>query len=162
MTWAPLWNQKGAKVTLYGLAAAIVVTTGAAHVLTRLSYVPQEPVEISRKFLDLVQAGELRGAYLLTDQGALVGRTPAAFEANVRRQLGIDAFPTSRRIELIGTGGGFQSYGNRLRRWIMGRKIDPDQVRVDYFVGAGLPFDISLRSNETGQWQITFFQSHAM
>jgi len=156
------WNRTTA--VLPRLAAAVVtaaiVTTGAVYALVTSSYVPRAPLEISRNFIDLIQAGDLGGAYLLTDQGAAVGSTLSAFEANIRRQLRIDVFPTDRPVELIGTRGGFQSYGNRLRRWILGRKIDPDQVNLDYFFGP--PFEIRLRSNEIGEWRITFFQSHAM
>ncbi len=152
-------GAKRAKAVL-GLAAAVILAIGAGYGLARLPYLPHEPLQISRDFVDRVQAGDLGGAYLMTDRGALVGSTLAAFEANVHRQLGIDAFPTRRRVELIGARGGFQSYGNRLRRWITGRKIDPDQVSVDYVVGP--PFEVRLRSDDMGRWRITFFQSHAM
>jgi hypothetical protein len=144
----------------YGLAAIVIVTTGTAYALAHLSYVSRAPLEISRNFLDLIQAGDLAGAYLLTNQGAMVGSTVAAFEGNVRHQARINVFPTNRSVKLIGIHG-FQSYGNRLRRWIMGRKIDPDQVSVDYFFGPH-PFEVRLRSNDRGGWLITFFQSHAM
>jgi hypothetical protein len=116
------------------------------------------PLEISRNFIDRVQAGDLDGAYMLTSREASVGSSFAGFEASIRRQMGIDAFPAERPVELIGTRG-FQSYGNRLRRWITGRKIDPDQVSVDYFIG--LPFEVRLKSNDKGEWRVTYFQSHA-
>jgi hypothetical protein len=157
---APRWRQKRAKAVLFGLVAAIVVTGGAAALLARWNYVPPEAMKISRSFVDCIRMGDLRGAYLLTNQGVSVGTTLAAFEGNIRQQLRIDAFPVHRSVELIGTRGGAQSYGNRLRRWIMGRKVDPDQVIVDYFFGP--PFEIRLASDERGTWQITLFQSHAM
>jgi hypothetical protein len=153
-------SQKCAKAVYYGLAAVVIVATGTAYALAHLSYVPRAPLEISRNFVDLIQAGDLGGAYLLTNQKATVGSTLEAFESNIRHQLAIGAFPINRPVKLIGTQNGFQSYGNRLRRWIMGRKIDPDQVSVDYFIG--LPFEVRLRSNDTGEWRITYFQSHAM
>jgi hypothetical protein len=151
-------GSKRAKAVLYGLTAAVILTIGAAYALVRLRYLPREPLEISRNFIDLIQAGDLDRAYLMTDRGAAVGPTLAAFQANIRRQLGVDLFPMRRPVELIGVHG-FQSYGNRLRRWIMGRKIDLDQVTCDYFVG--LPLEVRLRSDDRGRWQITFFQSHA-
>jgi hypothetical protein len=153
-------GSKCAKAVRYGLAAAVILAIGAAYFLTRLRHQPDEPLQISRNFVDLVQAGDLDAAYRLTDRGTSVGSTPAAFEVNIRRQLGIDAFPTHRPVALIGARGGDQSCGNRLRRWIMGRKIDPDQVSVDYV--AGPPFEVRLRSDGVGGWRITFFQSHAM
>jgi len=154
-----LWKQKGARVTFLGLIAAIIAM-GAPYILSRWSYVPPEPMKLSRDFLDLLQSGDLRGAYLLTDHGASVGTTLAKFEVKIRHELRIDAFPVHRPIQLIGTRGDLQSYGNRLRRWIMGRKIDPDQVIVDYVFGP--PFEIRLASDQGGKWQITLFQSHAM
>jgi hypothetical protein len=42
----------------------------------------------------------------------------------------------------------------------MGRKVDPDQVSVDYYVG--MPFEVRLRSDDAGKWRITFIQSHAI
>jgi hypothetical protein len=151
-------SSKYAKALRYGLVSIAIMTIGAAFAVAHLSYVPRAPIEISRNFVDHIQAGDLNGAYLLTNQKAAVGSSLPAFEANIRHQLAIDVFPTTRPIKLIGTHS-FQSYGNRLRRWLMGRKIDPDQVSVDYFIG--LPFEVCLRSNDTGEWRITYYQSHA-
>jgi hypothetical protein len=151
-------NPKYANGALCALILIVIVTTGAAYALAHLGYVLRAPIAVSRNFVDLIQAGDLDGAYRLTNQKTSVGSSPAAFEANVRHQLGIDVFPTNRPVELIRTNP-FQSYGNRLHRWIMGRKIDPDQVIVDYLIG--LPFEVRLRSNDTGEWRITYFQSHA-
>jgi hypothetical protein len=145
---------------LHGLIAAVIVTALAAFALARVPYVPREPLAISREFVELIQAGDLTDAYRLTNHGAEVGRTLDAFEANIRHQLGIEAFPLDRSIALIGTHGGSQSYGNRPRRWIAGRKVDPDQVTVGY--DFGLPFEISLTSDDAGNWRIAYFQSHAM
>jgi hypothetical protein len=52
---------------------------------------------------------------------------------------------------LIGARSAFQTYGNRLRHWIMGRKIDPDQISGDYFFGP--PFEVGLKSNDRGEWK---------
>jgi hypothetical protein len=153
-------RRKGATAFLCGLVAAIIATAGTLYLLARSMHVPRVPLEISRNFVDLIEAGDFRAAYLLTDQKASVGRTLAAFEANIRRQLCVHTFPTGRPIEMIRIRSGAQSYGNRLRRWIMDRKIDPDQVSVDYIFG--LPFEVRLMSDASGNWQITFFQSHAM
>ena len=140
-----LWNARRDK--LHGLIAAVIVTALAAFALARVPYVPREPLAISREFVERIQAGDLADAYRLTNQGADVGRTPDAFEANVRH-------------ELIGAHGAFQSYGNRLRRWIAGRKVNPDQVSVDYYFGP--PLEVRLTSDDAGNWRIIYFQSHAM
>jgi hypothetical protein len=75
--------------------------------------------------------------------------------------LRIETFPAHRAVELIGIRGGFQSCGNRLRRRMFGRKIDPDSINIDHIVG-GHPFQTRLTSDDRGQWRITFFESHAM
>ena len=156
-------NQKQRRIRqlTYSLVLAIVVATGVGYALSRSSCVPEEPLTISRNFIDRVQAGELDRAYLLTDQRMDVGGTLATFEAKIRWELRIDAFPTHRTVEFIAIRGGFQSCGNRLRRRMFGRKIDPDSISIDHFVG-GHPFETRFTSDDRGQWLIAFFQSHAM
>jgi hypothetical protein len=134
--------------------------TGSGYLLSRSNCLPDAPLAISRNFIDLVRAGEFDRAYQLTDRRISVGSTLAAFEAKIRDQLPIDTFPTSPVAELIGSRSGFQSCGNRLRRWVSGRKIDPDIMSVDYLLGA--PFEVRLTSDNQGQWRISYFQSHAM
>ena len=153
-------NQRRIRQLACSLVLAIVVATGVGYALSRSSCVPEEPLTIARNFIDLVQAGELDHAYLLTDQWMDVGRTLATFEAKIRWELRIDTFPTHRIVELIGICG-FQSCGNRLRRRMFGRKIDPDSISIDHLVG-GHPFETRLTSDDNGQWRIAFFQSHAM
>ena len=142
------------------LVAITMSATRSGYVLSRSSCLPDAPLAISRNFIDLVRAGEFDRAYQLTDRHISVGSTLAAFEAKIRGQLPIDIFPTSPAAELIGSRSGFQSCGNRLRRWVSGRKIDPDIMSVDYVLGA--PFEVRLTSDDQGQWWISYFQSHAM
>ena len=134
--------------------------TGSGYLLSRSNCLPDAPLAISRNFIDLVRAGELDRAYQLTDRRISVGSTLAAFEAKIRDQLPVNTFPTSPAAELIGGRSGFQSCGNRLRRWVSGRKIDPDIMSLDYVFGA--PFEVRLTSDDQGQWRISYFQSHAM
>ena len=134
--------------------------TGSGYLLSRSNCLPDAPLAISRNFIDLVRAGEFDRAYQLTDRRISVGSTLAAFEAKIRGQLPIDIFPTSPAAELIGSRRGFQSCGNRLRRWVSGRKIDPDTMSFDYLFG--VPFEVRLASDDHGQWRISYFQSHAM
>jgi hypothetical protein len=142
------------------LVAITMSATGAGYVLSRSNCLPDAPLAISRNFIDLVRAGEFDRAYQLTDRRIAVGRTLAAFEAKIRGQLNIDTSPTSPAAELIGSRGGFQSCGNRLRRWVSGRKINPDIMSFDYVFGA--PFEVRLTSDDQGQWRISYFQGHAM
>jgi hypothetical protein len=152
------WRRIG-RLTLF-LVSITMTAIGSRYVLSRSNCLPDAPLAISRNFIDLVRAGELDRAYQLTDRRISVGRTLAAFEARIRDQLGIDTFPTSPAAELIGSRNGFQSCGNRLRRWVSGRKIDPDIMSFDYVLGA--PFEVRLTSDDQGQWRISYFQSHAM
>jgi hypothetical protein len=134
--------------------------TGSGYLLSRSNCLPDAPLAISRNFIDLVRVGQLDRAYHLTDRRISVGSTFAAFEAKIRDEFPIDTFPTRPAGELIGSRSGFQSCGNRLRRWVSGRKIDPDIMSVDYVLGA--PFEVRLTSDDQGQWRISYFQSHAM
>ena len=142
-----------------GLVLITLAVAGAGYGLSRFRCSPGAPWTISRNFIDLIQAGKIADAYALTDRRRSVGPDLAAFDANIRHQLAIDAFPTHRNVEIGGNSTGFQSCGNRLRRWIRGRKVDPDQISIDYDVG--LPFEIRLTSDDNGHWRIIFFQSHA-
>jgi hypothetical protein len=142
-----------------GLVLITLAVAGAGYGLARLSCSPDAPWTISRNFIDFVQAGKIADAYALTDRRRSVGRDLAAFDANIRHQLAIDAFPSHRNVEISRNRSDLQSCGNRLRRWILGRKVDPDQISIDYDVG--LPFEIRLTSDDNGHWRIIFFQSHA-
>ncbi|EQA64143.1 hypothetical protein LEP1GSC062_4452 [Leptospira alexanderi serovar Manhao 3 str. L 60] len=53
-----------------------------------------------------------------------------------------------------------QSYGNRLRRYLNGRKVEEDRLNVAYNP-CGIPFQISLRLNQNGNWKVVNFQFHA-
>jgi hypothetical protein len=152
------WRRIG-RLSLFLVPIIIMSVTASGYVLSRTNCVPDAPLAISRNFIDLVRAGELDRAYQLTDRRISVGRTLAAFEARIRGQLHIDTSPTSPAAELIGSRSGFQSCGNRLRRWVSGRKIDPDITSFDYFFGA--PFEVRLTSDDQGQWRISYFQGHA-
>ncbi len=54
----------------------------------------------------------------------------------------------------------FQSYGNRLRRWINGESVDQTEANVDFSVG-GVPFKVGLVRSKDGRWRVRNFQSHA-
>ena len=152
-------RSRVSRVLLSLAALGVVLSIGAGYGLSHWLYVPPEPLAISRQFIDLVQAGDLSKAYLLTAQKGFVGATLTEFDARIRHELGIASFPTHRPVEMIRITSGPQTYGNRLRRWLLGRKLDPDQVSVDYFIE--IPFEIRLAPDQ-GTWRIVYFQSHAM
>ena len=143
----------------YALVALAVLATTGVFALTARTHVPGVAIAVANSFIERISAGDVMGAYDLTRQDASVGSSLAEFDAKLRRQLAIDTFPLHRSAIFVGLRGGSQSYGNRLRRWIMGRKVDPDVLDLDY--SFGVPFEIRLASDERGGWHVVFFQSHA-
>jgi hypothetical protein len=120
-------------------------------------YVPPDAIAAGERFLSLVKAGNFAEAYSLTTQDALPGRTLEQFESNLRHRVAVDAL--TAKAEWRGVHGGFQTYGNRLRRWLAGRKLDPDSIGLEF--EAGSPVEIRLLSSPDGKWRVTFFQTHA-
>jgi len=142
------------------LVLALLVLGGAAGAgywgLHR-QYVPPDAIALAERFLSLIKAGNLTEAYSLTTQDALSGRTLEQFESNVQHRVAVDALTST--VAWRGVKGGFQTYGNRLRRWLAGRKIDPDSIGLEF--EAGSPVEIRLVSSPDGKWRVTYFQTHA-
>jgi len=142
------------------LILALIILGGAAGAgywgLHR-QYVPPDAIALGERFLSLIKAGNLTEAYALTTQDALPGRTLEQFESNVQHRVAVDALTST--VEWRGVKGGFQTYGNRLRRWLAGRKIDPDSIGLEF--EAGSPVEIRLVSSPDGKWRVTYFQAHA-
>jgi hypothetical protein len=69
-------SLKYANGALYALILIVIVTTGTAYALAHLGYALRAPIAVSRNFVDLIQAGDLDGAYRLTNQKASVGSSP--------------------------------------------------------------------------------------
>jgi len=122
-------------------------------------YVPPEAIEMSRRFISLIESGNLREAYTLTTQDDLSGPTLEAFETKTKSRIDQIVFTARPPIQWVGERGGFQTYGNRLRRWLAGRKLDPDLLRLEFTVGT--PFEVRLVSFRDGKWKISYFQTHA-
>jgi hypothetical protein len=148
------------RVLLFGLALLILAGLGGAGYWgLHQRYVPPEAIALAERFLSLIKAGNLTEAYSLTTQDAMSGRTLEQFQSNVRQRVAVDSLVRKQTIEWRGATGGFQSYGNRLRRWLAGRKIDPDIIRLEF--DAGSPVDVRLVSSPEGKWRISYFQSRA-
>ena len=118
---------------------------------------PPEAIASAERFLSLIKAGNFAEAYSLTTQDALPGRTLEQFESNVHRRVAVDALTST--VEWRGVRGGFQTYGNRLRRWLGGRKVDPDSIGLEF--EAGPPVEVRVVSSPDGKWRVTYFQMHA-
>jgi hypothetical protein len=120
-------------------------------------YVPPAAIALAEHFLSLIKAGNFTEAYSLTTQDALSGRTLEQFQANVRHRVAVDAL--TQTVQWRGVHGGFQTYGNRLRRWLAGRKIDPDLIGLEF--DAGSPVEVRVVSSPDGKWRVIYFQTHA-
>ena len=152
----PRSRSKG--VVLLVLALLILCgVAGAGYWGLHRQYVPPDAITLSERFLSLIKAGNLAEAYSLTTQDALPGRTLEQFESNVHRRVAVDALTST--VEWRGVRGGFQTYGNRLRRWLAGRKLDPDSIGLEF--EAGPPVEVRVISLPDGKWRITYFQTHA-
>ena len=145
--------------TLTALVALAILAAATAFGLTARIYVPPAAIAAADDFIEHINVGNLSAAYSLTRRDAAVGQSLAEFDSKLRRQLAIDTFPLHRSAIFVGIRGAGQSYGNRLRRWMMGRKLDADVVDLDY--SFGLPFEIRLAADAGGSWHVIFFQTHA-
>ena len=139
---------------LAGLALAGVAFWGLHQ-----RYVPPEAIEVSRRFISLIESGNLREAYALTTQDSLSGPTFESFQVKTKNRINETVFAARPPIQWEGVRNGFQTYGNRLRRWLAGRKLDPDTLSLEFTVGA--PFEVRLVSGGDGKWKISYFQTHA-
>jgi hypothetical protein len=140
------------------LALLIVCgTAGVGYWGLHRQYVPPDAIALAERFLSLIKAGNFSEAYSLTTQDALPGRTLEQFESNVHRRVAVDALTPT--VKWRGVKGGFQTYGNRLRRWLAGRKLDPDSIGLEF--EAGPPLEIRVVSSPDGKWRVTYFQTRA-
>ena len=130
---------------------------GGGYLGLHRQYVSPDAIALAERFLSLIKAGNFTEAYSLTTQDALPGRTLEQFESNVHRRVAVDALTSTANWR--GVKGGFQTYGNRLRRWLGGRKLDPDSIGLEF--EAGPPVEVRMVSSPDGKWRVTYFQTHA-
>jgi hypothetical protein len=149
------------KRPLFLILALLILCIGAAVGYWGLHqrYVPPEAIATAERFLSLVKAWNFTEAYSLTTQDAMSGRTQEQFEANVHRRIGSVLSNENSTAEWRGVRNGFQTYGNRLRRWLAGRKIDPDSLSLEFSVPS--PLEIRLVLSPEGKWKVSYFQVHA-
>jgi hypothetical protein len=152
--------MRSRRFLIFGLVLLViaVLTAGAGYWGLRRQYVPPDAIAVAERFISLIEAGNFADAYSLTTQDALSGRTLEQFQANLRAHVGLK-LPARFPAKYVGETGGFQTYGNRLRRWLAGRKIEQDIIHLEF--DAGAPLEIRLVSSPDGKWRVTFFQTHA-
>ena len=132
---------------------------GAGYWGLHQQYVPPDAIALAERFLSLIKAGNLTEAYSLTTQDALPGSTLEQFESNVEHRMG--GLNEKVSIEWRGRRSGYQTYGNRLRRWLAGRKLDEDRISLEFELGGQVPLEIRVVSLPDGRWRVTYFQTHA-
>ena len=103
-----------------------------------------------------LQARELSQAYLLTTQQGEVGKSFADFQQVVHQQWPEGTAAPVQRLAV----GPFQSYGNRLRRWFRGQKVEMPELHVGFSVG-GVPFEVREKYVGKEEWKVSYFQAHA-
>jgi hypothetical protein len=152
-------SSRSKPLLLLVLLSGVIVMGTVAFWGLHQRYVPPEAVEISRRFISLIESGNLREAYALTTQDDLSGATFEAFEARTKNRIDQTVFVAHPPVQWVGERGGFQTYGNRLRRWLAGRKLDPNLLNLEFTVGTR--FEVRLVSAGDGKWKISYFQTHA-
>ena len=138
------------------LAAVVAVMLGAGVFLRTVPARPGQAIRTAEKFVDCLRTQELLQAYQLTTQRGDVGKSFADFQKVVRQQWPEGAAAPVQRLAV----SPFQSYGNRLRRWLRRQEIEMPEVHVEFSVG-GMPFEVRERYVGRGEWKVSYFQAHA-
>ncbi len=129
---------------------------------SKQEYKPNSLLLLSQQFIDEVQKNRFAEAYELTNKSRDVGSTLTEFKEKVSRQLVGREKMGSIVLDRFST---HQTYGNRLRRWLRGRKVEVDVAYVDYIINnsdGNLLCLFEVRFTQTKlHWKISYFQSHA-
>ncbi|MGA2142133.1 MAG: sugar:proton symporter [Brevinematales bacterium] len=145
------------KIVLLAIFMAFCAVLISFYTLKNIQYEPAKAISASRQFLNLMKSGKLGQAYSLTatNSGASLKRFQDKVYIEWTRHGGREDFNA-----VLDQVFPKQSYGNRLVRYLTGRKIEPDWLYVNYHAG-GIPFGIKLISDSNGNWKIVNFESHA-
>ena len=137
----------------FGLFAG---TLGVGLFLRLVPARPETAIRTAQSFVDCLHSHELEQAYRLTTRQSEAGRSFGEFQ-NVVRQQWPGAPPVS--VRFLGVHPS-QSYGNRLRRWVNGQEIDPQDLWLEFSVD-GMPFQVREARVGGGEWKVRSFQAHA-
>lgn len=147
----------GTRSKIVGFVVVLVAATlGAGWLLRAIPARPGRALQTAEKFVELLKAQDLPGAYQLTTRRGGVGSNLEEFQTVVRQQWPGGTSATIRRLAV----GPFQSYGNRLRRWLRSQQVEMPELYVEFSVG-GVPFKVSERYTKDGEWKVSYFQTHA-
>src|SRR5260370_41179373 len=80
-------------------------------------YVPPKAIEMSRRFISLIESGNLREAYTLTTQDDLSGPTLEAFETKTKSRIDQIVFTARPPIQWVCVQGWVHTTCAALRRF---------------------------------------------
>lgn len=150
-----------------------VLILGLGMYALQQPHTPREQLAIAVRFIEAVRRHDFSTAYGMTTGGVLVGVTMSDFQRLIERE-GLGRVATDSHVEMrLNRIAPFQSYGNRLRRFLTWREVDPDSYRIDHVLTVSgaqpqilpsqiLPFEVRLIRGKDHLWRIDFFQVHAM
>ena len=141
-----------------------ILSCGFLYWFLKQEYRPARLLLKADQFITFLQNRDVNSAYEMTLKTAAVGATLGAFSQRAAVQFPMKYDQIERKqINFVRSG---QTYGNRLRRWFSGRKVDENEVSIHYSIWGkhdlGL-FLFEVRFYKVGKdlWKISYFQSHA-
>ena len=146
---------KRAKATWTATLGLLVGASGVGLFLRLVPARPERAIRAAQNFVDCLRSHEWERAYELTNRQSDVGKNLGEFQGIVHQQWP-GAPPAPAQFLAVRP---FQSYGNRLRRWVHGQEMDPQEVSLEFSVD-GVPFEVR-ETRVGGEWKVNYFQSHA-
>lgn len=135
---------------VWGAAGGLTVSLGVAWLVRPA---PQRAARrVSDAFVRLCHEKRYEEAYALTVKTGYAGASIDDFAARVQKEY----FDASPRFLYTHPP---QTNGNRLRRRILNRRVDPERLAVEY--GGGCLLGVHLLMTGTGDWKVYKFGCHA-
>lgn len=126
-------------------------------------YPYSEVTNTGNRFITALLDRNYESAFQLTVKNTDVGETLPAFAANAQKEFGFTHASATGFSFGAPTISPLQTFGNRLRRWYEGRKVDEREVDADYKIKTEtthVPVRIHFVYQSDGTWKITRFQAH--
>jgi hypothetical protein len=130
----------------------------SAFFAVRCTYVPESAVAKTEKFVSLVRHEKFEEAYSLVGRTAETGTDFSSFMKKISVDLPMCKSDEKLVLRYVHPA---QTYGNRIRRRLNGRRVDMERINLDYLLCGEIPFRVTLSSDAGGNWTIVNFQVHA-
>jgi hypothetical protein len=124
-------------------------------IFLKMPYRQNAAKNIAYSFIKLLETNKINEAYELTVKGSYIGDTISDF----RNNSDVVAIQIKNAPIIFYGLRPAQTYGNRLRRWIYNRNIDPDILYFEYSVGK-IPVSIIMKKNNE-KWNVYRVEIHA-